>query len=824
MANGDAETHRHFILEGFTDTETYRSRAGGGSRRIVPARNREEHAAALTTQLGDVRAAAQDAAVDADDPEDGFGIQVEFQSFPDIDLAFESLSRENQGIELRNVRHRDDITYATVFVPTRKLEHFEGLITDYLDRRKDRIGRPRDNQRLLDAIQAIRAASVRALWTDDEDVFPESNTEAFACEIWLPNGSDRQATIEAFRERAASLGMQVSPGELLFPERSVLVAHTSLATIQQSIATLNSIAELRRAKETASFFDSLTLPEQSEWLDDLIDRTTFNSGPDTPYVCLLDTGVNRRHPLIAPVLDTADLHTVEPAWNARDDAGHGTEMAGLAIAGNLTNVLDDNGKIELNHRLESVKLLQNDGANGTDSHHHGFLTAEAVSRPEITQPTRHRVFGMAVTAKDNRDRGRPTGWSATLDALAADSDNQGDTPRLLVVSAGNVTDNGDWERYPDSNDSDGIHDPAQAWNALTVGAYTNLTRITEPDAEDYEPIAPSGGLSPFSTTALAWQRQWPLKPDIVLEGGNAAVDQLGAVHMASLSLLTTHHDFAARLFTTTNATSAATALASRMAAQVMATYPELWPESIRALIVHSAEWTDTMKRVHLPQKPNKEHYRQLVQRCGYGVPDLDRALWTVANSLTMVVQDSLQPFQKQRGERPTTRDMHLHRLPWPQEALESLGATEVEMRITLSYFIEPNPSQRGNSRYRYQSHGLRFEVKRPTETLNAFRARVNAAVEKEEPTNTLDPFWLLGANNRHRGSLHSDIWRGTAAELASRAQIAVFPTIGWWRTRDRLGCVNRSARYSLIVSIRAPDTDVDLYTEVANRIPVPIEA
>ena len=38
------------------------------------------------------------------------------------------------------------------------------------------------------------------------------------------------------------------------------------------------------------------------------------------------------------------------------------------------------------------------------------------------------------------------------------------------------------------------------------------------------------------------------------------------------------------------------------------------------------------------------------------------------------------------------------------------------MRVTLSYFIEPNPSQRGNSRYRYQSHGLRFDVKRPTET------------------------------------------------------------------------------------------------------------
>ena len=129
-----------------------------------------------------------------------------------------------------------------------------------------------------------------------------------------------------------------------------------------------------------------------------------------------------------------------------------------------------------------------------------------------------------------------------------------------------------------------------------------------------------------------------------------------------------------------------------------------------------------MRLAYLPSHPAKQHYRQLVQRCGFGAPNLDRALWTVANSLTLVVQGTLQPFQKDRGRRPSTRDMHLHRLPWPQNALEALSDTEVEMRVTLSYFIEPNPSQRGNSRYRYQSHGLRFDVKRPTETSNAFRA------------------------------------------------------------------------------------------------------
>ena len=442
--------------------------------------------------------------------------------------------------------------------------------------------------------------------------------------------------------------------------------------------------------------------------------------------------------------------------------------------------------------------------------------------PRLPDP---ESFGLSITARDNRDRGRPTGWSATLDSLAADSEAQGAGPRLLVVSAGNVRDPEAWSRYPASNDSDGIHDPAQAWNALTVGACTNLTRITEPDTSDYSPVAPSGALSPFSTTSFTWQKHWPLKPDVVLEGGNAAINVLGAVPMPSLSLLTTFHHSADRLFTTTNATSAATALASRMAAQIMVTYPELWPETVRALIVHSARWSDAMKQAYVPSaNPSKQEYRCLVQRCGFGVPDLQRALWTVANSLTLVVQERLQPFEKERGGRATTRDMHLHRLPWPQEALESLADTEVEMRVTLSYFVEPNPSQRGNSRYRYQSHGLRFDVKRPTETTRAFRARVNAAAEQQGgPSQADDPFWLIGPQNRHRGSLHSDIWRGTGADLASRAVIAVFPTIGWWRTRGRLACTNRSARYALLVTITAPETDVDLYTEVSNQVAVSIE-
>jgi len=161
---------------------------------------------------------------------------------------------------------------------------------------------------------------------------------------------------------------------------------------------------------------------------------------------------------------------------------------------------------------------------------------------------------MAITAKDYRDRGRPSAWSAALDSLAADVENSGRNHRLLVISAGN-TDPTAWLEYPDSNTTDGIHDPAQSWNALTVGAYTNLSKITEPDAYEYKVIAPEGCLSPFSSTSAIWQAHWPLKPDVLFEGGNAANDSLSAIPLSSLSLLTTHHIPHERLFTTSNATS-----------------------------------------------------------------------------------------------------------------------------------------------------------------------------------------------------------------------------------------------------------------------------
>ena len=847
MTTENENRNRHFLLSGVTETEPFRSR-GMVPRPEVPERDRQQHSSALRGQLAEVQSSSDAYVTTQRDSgmAEGLGIQVEFESFPGIDLAFESLARENSGIELLNVRYGlsdsgADITEATVFVPDGKLEHFEGLIKDYVDHRVDAIGRTRDNRRLIDAINKIRAATLRALWTDTGG-FPSETEGQLWWEVWLPAGRDRQEVLAGFRERVDLIGrgisdssgishtptaperMRVAKGQIHFPERTVLLVYASVGQIQQSLPVLNSISELRRAPDTAEFFSSLAPDEQQDWLENLLTRSTYPiEGDAVPHVCLLDTGVNRGHELLQPALAVSDVHTVEPSWGSDDGDGHGTEMAGLALAGNLEEQLANTQTITYPHRLESVKLLPFDGANGSDPILHGYATAEAVSRPEIQAPKRSRVFGMAVTAKDNRGRGQPSAWSAAVDKLAADTDGQSGNRRLLVLSAGN-TQYHDWLDYPASNDTDGIHDPGQAWNALTVGAYTDLVQVTEPDATDHEAIAPEGALSPFSTTSLTWQDRWPLKPDLVLEGGNVAQSPLGPCSMDSLSLLTSFYKPNERAFTTTCATSAASAQAARLAAIVMAEYPESWPETIRGLLVHSAEWTEAMRHAYLPAagRPSKRDYARLVRRCGFGIPDLDKALWSVANSLTMVIQEQLYPFRRVSSKQPVLRDMQLHRLPWPVEILEDLGEEPVELRLTLSYFIEPNPSTRGiRSRYRYESHGLRFDVKRLGESVEGFRNRINLAARDEEQgvsTTNNDSSWLIGPQQRHRGSIHSDLWRGTAAELASRGFVAVYPTSGWWKTRPALERYNQSARYSLIVSISAPQTTIDLYSDVQSKV------
>ena len=299
-----------------------------------------------------------------------------------------------------------------------------------------------------------------------------------------------------------------------------------------------------------------------------------------------------------------------------------------------------------------------------------------------------------------------------------------------------------------------------------------------------------------------------------MEGGNVAYhDLLRETSHSDLSLVTTSNEQEEPL-EPFNATSAATGLAARLAAQIKVENPQLSMLSIRGLMVHSARWTDEMMRIN-----NVEERMTL---CGYGVPDEHAAIYSNEKCATYIFENKLEPYT-QGGSGNIYGEMHYYDLPWPKDQLEDMGDEDVRIRITLSYYVKPSPGYAGRTnKYRYPSATLHFDLKTATETEEEFLCRRNKQ-EGEKTTQNDATRWNVKQQKRERGTVQSDWIECTAADLAEMDKIVVFPGPGWWKER-KLDNVDNSVPYSLIVSIETKKTDIynAVETAISNRIGVPI--
>lgn len=801
----------HFHLRGLSKAHPFQAKGGRGGTSPSDVLDRAGHAQALLHAIDSLPAITA---------ENLPGVYLKVESRPNERLTTKSL--DASGLDLLRYSsasdNNSDTETATVFASAKgiknlrkKVEQFEN--EDSKAREKDGEiipGRPK-NANLVQSLAAITEAGLRALWRGPQAKFPAGVGGAH-WEVWLDPG-----TADIFIVGAAEFGVELGTDQLNFPEDTVIIAHASQNQLALAVRKLGGVRALAAPASSADFYDSLEVAEQADWVNEMRARTTYLDHADIGYVTLLDTGVSRAHPLIAPVLLAADRHAAEPAWGLEDIKGHGTQMAGLALFGDLATPLQSAHSIVIAHRLESVKLLPDAGQNP----HHllGAVTRQAINAVEIAE--RRRTFTMAVTTdEDTPHDGAPTSWSTEMDQLAAGVSGNLAAPRLIVVSAGN-TDRNTFgaASYLDrcDNEDHEIESPAQAWNVLCVGAYTEKTLL--PDDEGYIPVAAAGDLSPSSRTA-SWSSTWPLKPDVVLEGGNWAIDAFPPpVQHGWLSLLSTNHTYPLRSFCFSHDTSAATALAAKQVTELWSEYPMLWPETVRGLYVASARWTPQMLS-HLPASPQKGDYAKLFRRYGYGVPDLDRARRSAANALTLVVEDEIVPYglsQKTGGD--VHNEMSLFELPWPVEELRKLGAAMVTLRIALSSFIAPNPSEASRgSRYRYASHNLRFKLNRANENAQQFMSRISNAIDADGPQSDEGDLWDYGSNRRDVGSLHIDQLTCQASDLARRNLIAVHPVAGWWKSKALIEKGLPHVRYSLIIEIDAQELEAELYAEVQAAI------
>lgn len=682
------------------------------------------------------------------------------------------------------------------------------------------------NRELVANISRIRAAVLEDLWQSSGN---PSRTGRVWWELWLDPAGNGVVDLKVFCER---MGLRMLDRVLAFSDRMVTWVEASWSQLEALPFTSVPLAEVRRP-EFIDTIEDLPADDQDLYVEDLLGRVE-PAQDGSPVVTHLDTGVARAHVLLAGSLAEPDLHTVIGVSGA-DIATHGTSMAGLALYGPLDPLLTGSQTVVLRHRLESVRIIPGDGEPNMDPLDYGTTTILAVALPEATV-VRRRVFCLPISAKPDSP-GQPTLWSASLDALAAGVDvvrvgeelrllstPDANASRLIVVAAGNV-DSYELDHLVGS-DTSAAEDPAQAWNVLTVGAHTELTALPGgPQYWQWRVVAQAGDLSPHSRTSLLYgARPWPIKPDICMEGGNVITDgQIFEDRHPALSLRSTGaaSDLA---LTSANGTSVATAQVSRLAALAMASYPGYWPETIRALLVHAAEWTPTM-RAAIDGGSGKREKLTLLRRYGWGVPTEDNVLRSSFQAVTLITQDEFVPFE---GTAYRMRRFRLHTLPWPAEVLAELGAADVAMRVTLSYFVEPSASRRGwRQKYSYASHGLRFELQNPLENQQQFIDRVNREAGDDEdsvsrPSSGSDR-WMIGPDQRNLGSLHQDIWEGSGQELAACNSIAVYPVGGWWKKNQRKDRLDLPVRYSLVVSLKTNESGVDLYTPIANELRIPIE-
>jgi len=808
--------YRNIFLKDTAELIPYRS----GKRVInageLPQRDRRSHGEWLIRQFNIARTESKSytpsmvAAIKAKQ-----GMYVEFTGREGFDLVTKGLENIRSHIRLLNVRSEENS--ATIYIPEGKESLVIKKISSYVEE-NTKNGDPKNNA-LIASIEQIKAATIEAFWIGDKTEIPKEI--AVWCEVWLRTEDNNDIAVRnAFFSLCDELKIEHKNEYIEFPERNVVLAKVNYQNLQDIIGVSDSLAELRIAPESATSFINMPPQEDGDWVEDLKTRLTIRDSNSA--VCILDTGIAFAHPLLEQSISETDAQAVVPTWGVADHEGHGTGMAGIALYNDLQKALESANKVLLTHSLESVKILPPKGANQEELY--GAITQQGTLLAEIDHPGRNRVFCMAITADDKAKDGRPSSWSGAIDSLASGAEDG--THRLMLVSAGNIeSSNLQSLGYPTANTLFSVENPGQAWNAITIGAYANIVQTKIPN---YHAVADVGDLSPHSTTSLLWQSKWPIKPDILCAGGNMATDGTFYTDCDDLSLLTLNRDFVHHAFETSRATSAATAQAAWMAAKIQAQYPDLWPETIRALLIHSAQWTDKMVTMFNRDGKKTTGLRQLFRMCGYGIPNLKKALHCVDNSVNMIIQGELQPYQK-LPDRCAMNEMHLHSVPWPCDLLQELGDTPVTMRITLSYFIEPGPGEVGwKDKYRYPSCGLRFDVNKPGELKGEFIRRVNVAMRDEEDGSDSSNDggsnrWILGKGLRDVGSIHSDSWTGTAADLCQSHYIAVYPTIGWWRQRANLKMYSKHVRYALVVSISTPSSDIDLYTPIVTQIKIPIE-
>ena len=529
--------------------------------------------------------------------------------------------------------------------------------------------------------------------------------------------------------------------------------------------------------------------------------------PNAPKVCNIDSGIQERHTLLRPAIDSPNSKSWVPGEISKtsdyvSNGGHGTRVAGAIL---YPRTIPRSGSQKAICWIQNARVLDAN-CQLPQSLFPPNLLGDIVS---YYTDIGTKLFNHSITGSVPCRRQYMSAWAATIDNLTWQNDI------LFIVAAGNLpldTRTGLTRlsvkehlvanrTHPDYllEDSCRIANPAQSFQALTVGSIASCDRHVPP----YSSISKKDQPSAFSCSGLGiWET---IKPEVVEYGGDLVRDE------GTPPNITFPKEVCPELVRSTLGggpviasdkvgTSFAAPKVTHILARIATELPNESCLLYRGLVVQSARWLEWAFSEDINKK-------DVLRHIGYGLPDVNRALGNTPNRITLITQ----------GERRIkARQADVYQVKLPEELLTQGEELEILVEVTLSYKAQPRRTRR--NRRKYLSTWLDWDCSKKGEDPDSFLARIlkeyDAPDDAEKGEGTFK--WELGKQNRYgkvkdvsrsAGTLQKDWTVVKSFQLREAFCIAVVGHQGWNNNPDA------QAPYSLVVSFEALESNIPIYTK-----------
>ena len=361
-----------------------------------------------------------------------------------------------------------------------------------------------------------------------------------------------------------------------------------------------------------------------------------------PLFGVIDTGVSSQTPLASVLINNDNSFGLNGMNPRVDEAfkgdGHGTAIAGFVSLGNqLSGSIK--ASLSADAKILSIKVL------GEGS---GKLTNSEVARLITKANEEHGVkfFTLTICYDKPQKKGEtPSDYAYLLDKLAFERD------LLIFICTANYEEfdiNTIESDYPNHflKDELNLCTPADSYNNLIVGAIGDNLEQESPILPDKYPL--SSALHPafysrkynLDYDNLTLKNGKLRKPDVTYSGGNLTI----ANHKILGKLIDDQGEAAIQYLSANPGepilrgvgTSFSTPLVSNIAAKILRRFPELSPQTVKALIINSAEEVKFGKQF----KNFKTHHKNYLS--GHGKPMLEKCLYSDDNEVTIVIEDRIK--------------------------------------------------------------------------------------------------------------------------------------------------------------------------------------